>query len=390
MRRAWAAGLLACACTRGDEPPPLHAEGSEAARLLGPVVLTRQITVPDNFILRPDEFAGVGIDDARARIYVGSREGTLMALSREDGEVVWERELGGPVASLPVLLGEGESQQLFVGTDNGDLFALVPETGAERWRYATDGRIRNPARMAQGVVFVVNSRDQVYALDARDGAWRWQYEEPLQTDFTVHGHAGLTFSPAADPESGDVGTLWSCFDDGRVVALSAASGEPLWAVSVAPQGGGNFVDCDTTPVVDGNTLYVAGQQSGVFALTTTGEETWWFPAKGVGSLALGPGGVILAVSSLEGVFALDRNGLALWRTQLDPGSVSAPVVVGDTAIVTHVDKGLFALDVPSGQVIAQVLTGSGMSSLPVYDPTTARLYAISNRGVLVAVRLLEP
>ncbi|MBK6916845.1 MAG: PQQ-binding-like beta-propeller repeat protein [Deltaproteobacteria bacterium] len=385
------AGLAAC--TRGDEPPPLHAEGSDAARSFGVVELMRQITVPDNFILRPDEFAGVGIDDARARIYVGSREGTLLALERDRGEVVWERPMGGPVASRPVLAGEGAEQQLLVGTDNGDLFALDPADGSERWRHPTDGRIRNPALQHEGVVFVVNSRDQVFALDARTGAWRWQVERPLQTDFTVHGHAGLSFTAGGNDGDGEVGTLWACFDDGSVSAIAAASGQLLWDVTVAPKEGGNFVDCDTTPLVDreGELLFVAGQSTGVTALARSdGAERWVFPVRGVGALQLGPGGILIAVSSLEGVFALDRRGALLWRTQLDVGSLGEPAVVGDTVIITHVERGLVALDAGSGDVLDQLLTGSGMSSVPVWDPTTARMYAITNRGVLLGVRLLEP
>lgn len=387
-----AALLLAAACTTGNEPPPIYPEGDDGARRLGTVALYRQITLPDNFILRPDEFGSVAVDAARGLLYVGSREGTLLALEQDSGDVVWELPLGGPVASTPVLVRDEVGEQLLVGTDNGGLFSIDPATTKERWRYETDGRIRNPAVLVEGVVYLVNSRDQVFALDARTGAWRWQYEQELQTDFTVLGHAGLGFVPAVDPTAGDPGTLYACFDNGKVVALSASSGEALWIASVASTEDPNFVDCDSTPIPDPERqrVYVAGQSTGVFALALEdGTRQWQFPIDGVGSIAEGPGGALVVVSSLEGVFALDRDGHSLWRTQLDPGSLSWPVLAGDELVITHSELGLVALEPSTGEVLGRMFTGSGMSSTPIFDRGSQRLYAISNRGMLVGIQL-EP
>lgn len=392
-RRTVAATLLVLACTRGDEPPPMYPDQGEGARLLGTVELMRPVTVPDNFVLRPDEAGGAGLDPGRGLVYVGSREGSLLAIDATTGDVRWERDLGGPVSSIPVLTADEAGETLWVGTDNGELFAFDPETVTERWRYATDGRIRNAALVVEGVVYFVNSRDQVFALDARTGKWRWQYEQELQTDFTVHGHAGLTFARATDPDAEELGRVFACFDNGKVAALAAGSGEALWLASVASPDGGNFVDCDTTPVVDdaGGRVFVAGQSTGVYALgRDDGVVQWQFPAQGIGSIVDGPGGVIVAVSSLEGIIALDREGRSLWRTQLDPGSLGAPVAVGDTLVLTHVETGMVILDIPTGALLGRVPTGSGMSSQPVFDPHTGRVYAITNRGVLVGVRLIDP
>jgi outer membrane protein assembly factor BamB len=389
MRRLVLA-LLVAACANGTEPPPIYAEGDDGARRLGSVALMRPVTLPDNFILRPDEFGSVGVDTKRGLLYVGSREGSLLALEQHTGDVVWELPLGGPVSSTPVLATIDDVEQLLVGTDNGALFSIDPATAKERWSYQTDGRIRNAALVAEGVVYIVNSRDQVFALDARGGAWRWQYEQELQTDFTVLGHAGLAFVPSADPTAGDPGTVFACFDNGKVAALSAGSGEALWLVSVAATDDLNFVDCDSTPLPDleRQRIYVVGQATGVHALTLEdGAKLWRFPLEGGSAVVEGPGGALWVSSSLEGVFALDREGRSLWRTQLDPGTVSVPLFAGDTLVVTHSDYGMLALEPATGEVLGRMFTGSGMSSTPIFDPVARRLYAISNRGVLVGVQL---
>ena len=74
----------------------------------------------------------------------------------------------------------------------------------------------------------------------------------------------------------------------------------------------------------------------------------------------------------------------------ETGSLATPVVVGDTIILTHAESGIVALDVPTGMLLGHIPTGSGMSSTPVFDPTTGRVYAITNRGVLVGVKLIDP
>jgi len=112
---------------------------------------------------------------------------------------------------------------LLVGTDNGALIALDLDSHQELWRYQTDGKVRTPPVVTQGIAYFVNSRDQVFALDIRTGVWRWQYEQELQTDFTIHGHAGLTFVPSSAEAVGEGAS--------KVAALPAVRAETATAWS---------------------------------------------------------------------------------------------------------------------------------------------------------------
>lgn len=395
-------GSLALACTLAACGPPepvviIHPGDDSGAKRLFRVAMTQQITLPDNFVMRPDEFAAVTVDHQRSALYVGSREGTLLALDHDSGEVLWEKALGGAVSSRPTITArpgedENEASLLLVGTDNGELVAidLAAPTEEPLWRYQTDGKIRNEAVVAEGVAYVVNSRDQVFALDLRTGTWRWQYEQPLQTAFTISGRAGLTFVPSSAEQVDEPGILYTGFDNGKVVALGAGSGEALWLASVAPAQGGDFVDCDSTPLLDegAGQLIVAGQSTGVHALSLAdGETQWSFPTRGVATVVRSRGNDLVGASSLEGVFALDRQGQMLWRTRVDPGVLSTPQVVGDTVYVTHSESGLLAFDTETGEFLARIDPGSGMSSVPVFDPISSRFYATTNRGLLLALEI---
>ncbi len=376
-------------CAASNPDVVLYPSSGEAARRVLSFEFQRQITLPDNFVLRPDEYAGVATDHRRNLLYVGGREGTLLALDATAGEVVWERPFNGEISSIPLLL-EDEDLLLF-GTDNGEFIALDLQTREPRWIYETAGTVRAEPLVSGGLVYFTNSRDQVYALDVATGDWRWQYptESELPTDFTIYGRAGLSYMTRGDAMSGD-GVLFTGFDDGRVVALGAISGAALWTFSVAPPERGDFIDADATPLIvhrDG-VVVVSGQSTGVYGLSIeNGAEQWKTPVRGAGTAVAGPGGVMVVASALEGVMGLEPGGKIRWHQQTEPGVLSTPLVVGDTVFVTHSEIGLLAYDVRNGELLARVDSGSGSLSAPTYDPKTDRFYLITNRGMLLAFRV---
>lgn len=396
-RRAGLLGLfallaLAPACAREPRRVAVYPETSPGARLnLSPALIT-QVTLPDNFVLRPDEFSGVVVDPDRRLVYVGNRAGSLLALRAEDGAVAWEALFPGAISSEGLLAEDGAL--LLLGTDNGDLVAFDLETHKPRWTYETQGTIRNLPLVVEGVVYVVNSRDQVFALDLRSGAWRWQYDQPYPTDFTVHGHAGLSYL-APEETAGDeaAGTVFTGFSNGKVAAIGASSGEALWLASVAPPEGGDFADADATPLVNAarGEVVVAGQNTGVYGLALAdGSQRWFHAVRGAGSVVRGPRGLMAFSSALEGIFVLEHGGRVRWRRQTNPGFVSAPLVVGDVVFVTHAEDGLLAYDVETGEYLGGLDPGSGMSGPPVADPVFGRFYALTNRGSLVSFRMTSP
>lgn len=397
---SWA--LLAAtpiACASPPEVVVMHPDRSDGAAEVVQIEFFHALTQEDNFVMRPDEFGGAAVDHERGLVYVGSRDAWLVALDLDRGEVAWEEQMVDSVSGEPVLAelpadeagGTPAGTMLIVGTDNGVLHALDPDTHETRWRYETPGRIRNAPIAEAGTVYFANSRDQIYALDARTGTWRWQYEQEFSNEFTVYGRAGLTFVPAgAEGVAGEIGTVYTGFDNGRVAALGATSGQVLWLSNIAPPEGGDFVDCDSTPWVDAEAgvVVVAGQSTGIHALSLAdGSMQWRYPVEGASSVVRSDDGSYVAASSLQGVFALDSGGGLRWRTEVDPGVLRGPVVVGNTVFVTHADLGLLAFDALTGDMIAQLRTGSGVSTPPSFDPVRQRLYVTTNRGMFVSMRV---
>ncbi len=391
-----------CVAAPAQKTLLVHEDEAAAPRAIWELVFVREFTVPENYRYQTEEFASVAADPSRGLIYVGSRDGTLLALDDRRGEVVWELDLGGGVSSTPVLVvvdlelpqvrvaaPNEQPDWMLVGTDDGAMVALDLTTRETRWRYRTGGVIRNPAVPGEGVVHFVNSRDQIYTVDVSDGEWVWEYAGTFQKDFTVQGRAGLALLPSdVAAETGRDAMLFTGFGDGRVAALDATSGAVLWVEPLAPGDEDTFVDVDTTPVVrpERGEVIVANQASGVFSLSIEdGARRWNIPMRGVGSLVEGPGGSLLAASSLEGMYAIEVDGRIRWRRQLDPGALARPLVVGNTVVLAHSDVGLLVFAAGDGELLGRFDNGSGSSAAPVFDPVLERVYATSDRGQVYAL-----
>jgi outer membrane protein assembly factor BamB len=188
------------------------------------------------------------------------------------------------------------------------------------------------------------------AVDAGTGGVRWQTSAPVAwaeyPDAPALG-GDILFAPVQAPVAG-------------MLAVAAASGEPLW---FAPFG---FTSV-TAPAVDADAVYVAGwgvrnprdrtvndAAGAVFALDQrTGRERWRFlaPAR-FGTVAVGPETVY--VPSDRGLFALDRaSGRKLWQARFSPGAGETATVAAGTIVfagseITSGKTGVFALDAASG------------------------------------------
>ncbi|MFO7561216.1 MAG: PQQ-binding-like beta-propeller repeat protein [Enhygromyxa sp.] len=403
---------LCCACRPPEQTLVIHEPKGEGAPAIWTVDFVQEFTIPENFRYRTEEYGSAAADPARGLVYVGSRDGMLLAFDDQHGEFAWELEVGGGLSSVPILVVVDHEQGLahlagpdqrpdwmLTGTDDGALVAVDLERHEVLWRYRTNGMVRTPAVLGEGVVYFANSRDEIFAVSVLDGDWVWQFTGEFQKDFTVFGRAGLAYlAPGEQGDAdidllGDNGVIYTGLSDGKVVALDALGGAVKWVEPLAPLDGNRmFVDVDTTPLLnpERGELLVANQSSGVFSLSLAdGARRWNTAIRAVGALAEAPGGVTLAASSLEGLFGLERDGRIRWHQQLDPGSLSTPLVVGSTAFLAHSDVGLMVFASGDGELLAHFFNGSGSSGQPIFDPALRRVYASSDRGQLYALRLLE-
>jgi outer membrane protein assembly factor BamB len=313
---------------------------------------------------------------ARGNLVVGSRAGSVVGIDPAVGRVLWATQLSGGVDSEARY--DAARNQVYVGTDDGTFYAVDPTGGGVRWSYRAKGAIERAPEMGGDLVYVATAADRVFALEAGTGKWRWQYERETPEGFTIHGYAG----PRLRGSSVLVG-----FADGYLVSLASASGEVIWARSLA-SASDQFVDVDATPTLSRDVAYVSSYSGGLYALDARdGSVRWRLGIEGVGTVTPGEDQLYFAAPR-QGLHAADRSGHVIWRQGLTgAGDVTQPMVVGRYLVFSGSRAGLFVIDRDGGQLLELFNPGHGICAAPTLDPIARRLYVISNGGSLYALDL---
>lgn len=381
----WMASVAGCAALP-SQPGPHDPTRAEARPPLGLDLLSlrwKHVTRDRRGEIKPQEFASpvVWADT----VYAGSKTGTFVALRATTGVVRWQADLG-PVGGPPTV-GRG---YVYVGTDDGELHCLDAQTGKARWSFAPDGGggIAQAPVLAGDLVIFSNEAGEVRALDAQTGTSRWQHVGPKpDLDATdLRGHAGV----AVD---GDF--VYTGFSDGTLVALRRDTGTLAWSASLRGEAE-RFVDVDATPVLVGDRIFATSSSGGVWGLDrVTGRVHWRLPiedaslgdAGSVGGLASDGERLFVAVAEL-GLYALDLDGNVLWRQGTrGGGEPGTPVVADGLLVYTLAHDGMFLADPASGELFEYFDPGDGVSAAPAIAGDA--LFVLTNLGVLYGFDL-EP
>ena len=248
----------------------------------------------------------------------------------EAQQPLWRYATDGWVVNAPAVI----DGMVFVGSDDGYIYALDAVTGRLVWRHETSDVVRSTPAVSGGIVYAGSNDGYVYALSVETGEVLWLYYTEMQVEYTPLVSDGLVF----------VGAM-SEFGYG-VHAVDDTSGELEWIAEVPYPYGAPFA----VTVADGM-IYVPGEFGEHYAMdATTGELVWTFDA-GLGAEL--PPTVVDGVAYLTAVntaHALDAaTGEELWS--FGTGRFPArnfPAVVSEGIYYFSPDNLLYALDVVTG------------------------------------------
>ena len=385
-------GAAALGCTGGPVTPASYAlfggggdlasGGHGALRVLW----RKELTPSRRGNYRPIENAVAAIDREHGRVYVGAASGELHAL-RFDGQPLYRFELHESIESEPAL--DAQADELYVGTERGDLYAFAPSTGKLRWRVQTGAALRRQPVLYRDALYVVTEDDVVEGRARADGTLLWSYRRERSEGFLVAGHAGLLLT--------EDGWLLTAFSDGTVVALDALDGRAKWERPTAldaPEtepGRPRYVDTDATPGVLGEHVYAASFGAGLYCLDRrNGSVVWREPTwTGITRMAAADDGALLLVSAERGVARFDlRTRAASWLKTVERGSFGNPELAEGLVLLGDSKGSLVALDVESGDELGRIDTGHGFLARATGEG--ARAFVLSNGGTLLAMRVVRP
>ena len=307
-------------------------------------------------------------------VYVAARDGTVARL--DDGKQVWriqvEQPLSGGVGADP--------RMLVVGTAKGDVLALSTADGSLLWKAKASSEIVAPPAVSAGLVIVRSVDHRLAAYDSANGKRKWLYQRP-STPLSLR----VTASPVVIEKY-----VFAGFPGGKLIAVSAENGAPLWEGTVAlPKGATELdrvADVTSAPVIDGRMICAAAFQGRVACFDLgNGNLMWSRDISSAAGLAIDSRYVYVA-DDKGAVHALDKaSGAGLWkqdklflRRLTAPQSLRNLVVVADAKGIVHFlsrdDGGFVARLATDGSAIQAPLQRLG-SSL-VLQTSSGRVLAI--------------
>ena len=138
--------------------------------------------------------------------FLGSAQNTSQGLGQGATKTVkWTFSAQAPVYTSPSV---GPDGTLYVGSDDYNVYALDPGTGAVKWTFATQSYVESsPAVGSDGTVYVGSSDNSIYAINGKTGALIWSYATAGFID--------------ASPTIGQGGTVYVGSTDSNLSALKA-------------------------------------------------------------------------------------------------------------------------------------------------------------------------
>jgi outer membrane protein assembly factor BamB len=257
---------------------------------------------------------------AEGLVFASALYQRLAAYSAQTGRIVWTAL--SDVRASPTF----SDGKLYVGSFDGTLYALDPQTGIPIWSAAGSCCVYDQAPVVDGgKVFQIRTDDTLTAYDANNGTQLWSI--PAFAVGTMAAAHGMLF-----------------FNDyPNVIAVDQATGAQVWAAPV--------LTAATTgaPAVANGLVFVT--QSSLIALdANSGEVVWSAPATSAWGPVVANG--VVYTSSLNGEWdAFDeRTGSLLWSVTVGSGcggscANAVPVVANGVLYLPGPDQYLRAFAV---------------------------------------------
>ena len=144
-----------------------------------------------------------------------------------------------------------------------------------------NGLVEATPLVAGGVIYGTTAWSKVFAVDARTGRTRWEWDPGIVRGGAQAGGPSLCCGPVNRGVALFEGKVYAGLLDGRLVALDAATGRVVWAVQTTPLGADYSITA-APRVVKGKVIVgTSGAEFGVRGFVSaydanTGQRAWRF------------------------------------------------------------------------------------------------------------------
>ena len=310
-------------------------------------------------------------------VYIGSDDGNIYALDAITGAFKWKYPIASPgylsVACSPAVV----DGIVYIGSGDKNLYALDENTGALKWKYPTGNTIRSSPAIVNGVVYFGSWDHYMYALDAATGAFKWKYltaREVLSSPAVVNG------------------IVYFGSYDNNLYALDADTGAFKWKYTAAGR-------IYSTPAVLNGIVYVGSKDNNLHVLDAdTGAFKWKYPTSGwIDASPTVKDNLVYIGSDDSYLYILDaKTGAFQWKYQT--GSlIDSSVAIADGVIYFgSYDSNLYALNANTGAFKWKYKTGNTVYSSPAivngvlyFGSVDGFVYAVGNQPVTGSINVIS-
>jgi len=256
-------------------------------------------------------------------VLAGSKTRGWAAYNQKSGEKEWRTIAKAQPSGTPV----GCDQRVIVPEDGrfkrngqGMLRSLRLETGEQQWQRELDDETLLAPTISDSGLYV-RSGTSCYAIDQEDGSVQWSLGDRPALDAPNYD-VNMDVRPAVAADT-------VVFPEPSGLVATTSNGDVKWERS--------FSKVRSAPVIQGETVYLADVEDGVYALDLdTGQTAWTWSASGCwNSPAIGENH--LYVTSGFDVTALrTSDGSVKWRLGgdgLQGDTYTSPAVIGGRVVV---------------------------------------------------------
>ena len=259
--------------------------------------------------------------------------------------------------------------RLFVGSNNGKMYAIDLQSGEVLWTFDTKSELVAEPLLDEGILYFISGAQSLYALDASSGRQMWIHNrQDTSNQMTIRGGAKPAISG---------GIVYAGFSDGSLVALNAKTGTEQWEITLNRDS--RFRDIDSTPVLNEDRIYVNSYDDKLYCLAKEkGEILWSAPFGGSGTPLIVGDRIFTTSSKGELVALAKKDASVLWRRKASDGIFTDPISYLDLIVAGESQGKLLFLKADGGKLAASFEPGRGVFSRPtIFDN---RLYFISGEG----------
>ncbi len=288
---------------------------------------------------------GLGPAIDNGTVYAASHKGELLAASLDTGRHLWVKKLKIPISAGP---GAGAGM-VVVGSSKGAIVALDGATGKELWHSHVNSELLSAPAVSEKYVVLRSVDGRLHALDAHTGKELWSVEQQVPR-LSLRG----TATPIIAKEVAICG-----FDNGKIMAVSLATGDTVWDTALASPHGrtelDRLVDVDSTVHTVGENVFATGFQGRTAMLALDSGQIWWaHDMSSYRGLAVDADNLYVTQSDGIVVALRQRDGSELWRNQkLKLRGLSAPVLTSTAVAVADYQGYIHWLDKTTGELVAR-------------------------------------